>query len=85
MGINILTSIGGIMKDAVIFYFSGTGNTWWISNRIAEALEAKEISASTVSIEKISADEANDCERIIRKKDLMSGGQSIFSCPTTYV
>jgi flavodoxin len=52
MGINILILIGGIMKDAVIFYFSGTGNTWWISNRIAKALEAKEISASTVSIEK---------------------------------
>jgi ferredoxin/flavodoxin len=75
MGINILTSIGGIMKDAVIFYFSGTGNTWWISNRIAEALESKEISASTVSIEKISADEAND---LIYKSEFVGFGYPIY-------
>lgn len=63
------------MKDAIIFYFSGTGNTWWISNRIAEALESQGISARTVSIEKISADEAND---LIYKSEYVGFGYPIY-------
>ena len=39
------------MKNAVIFYFSGTGNTWWASNRFALKLKELGFNAETCSIE----------------------------------
>jgi ferredoxin/flavodoxin len=36
-----------------IFYFSGTGNTWWIGQRITEALRAEGLDAQAYSIEQI--------------------------------
>jgi ferredoxin/flavodoxin len=66
---------GGYMKDAVIFYFSGTGNTWWISSRIAQELEAKGISVETVSIEKSTVDQAND---LIYKSEYVGFGYPIY-------
>ena len=47
------------MKKAVIFYFSGTGNTWWVSNRIMQHLRTGNFDAYCYSIERISTDEAN--------------------------
>jgi len=39
------------MKKCVIFYFSGTGNTKWVADRIKKCLEAAEIDTRTVSID----------------------------------
>lgn len=36
-----------------IFFFSGTGNTWWIGQRITEALRAEGLEAQAYSIEQI--------------------------------
>ena len=36
-----------------IFYFSGTGNTWWISQQITEALREQGLEVQTYSIEQI--------------------------------
>ena len=46
------------MKKMMLFYFSGTGNTWWVSERIAAALKEKGIEASAHSIEQVSAEQA---------------------------
>ena len=34
-----------------IFFFSGTGNTWWITQQITEALRAEGLDAQAYSIE----------------------------------
>ncbi|MDP3386002.1 MAG: EFR1 family ferrodoxin [Eubacteriales bacterium] len=47
------------MDKAVIFYFSGTGNTWWVTKKIAESLKSREISTDIHSIENISLEEAD--------------------------
>ena len=39
------------MRNVSIFYFSGTGNTWWTSVQFCRILEAKGFSAAAVSIE----------------------------------
>ena len=39
-----------------IFYFSGTGNTWWTSNQLATELEIKGRPATVHSIELLDAD-----------------------------
>ena len=36
-----------------IFYFSGTGNTWWITQQIAEALQEQGLEVKAYSIEQI--------------------------------
>ena len=41
-----------------IFYFSGTGNTWWASERIAEELTTHRFHTNAHSIEQITAMEA---------------------------
>ena len=43
------------MKNAIIFYFSGTGNTWWVSTRLAEHLNSLGFNAAAVSIEQDQA------------------------------
>ena len=35
-------------KSVPIFYFSGTGNTWWVGNRIAEALNKMGFNAKVI-------------------------------------
>ena len=47
------------MYKAVIFYFSGTGNTWWVADSIKKQLDLNNINADTVSIEDIDAKKAN--------------------------
>lgn len=42
-----------------IFYFSGTGNTWWASQRIAEALQEQGLQSQAYSIEQIEPKEAD--------------------------
>ena len=41
-----------------IFFFSGTGNTWWITQQIAEALQEQGLEVKTYSIEQIPPQQA---------------------------
>ncbi len=60
---------GGVLNGkAVIFYFSGTGNTWWAAEKLTKELKLKGISAQNKSIEQLSYKEANeliaDCDSV---------------------
>jgi flavodoxin/ferredoxin len=44
---------------SVIFYFSGTGNTWWVADKIKKQLDARNINADTVSIDSLDAKKTN--------------------------
>lgn len=39
------------MRSCVIYYFSGTGNTWWVATRIADLLQENNIQVNCHSIE----------------------------------
>ncbi len=63
------------MKKVVIFYFSGTGNTWWVSEKLAELLSRGETVAEAVSIEKITATEADE---LVASADLCGFGYPVY-------
>lgn len=52
------------MKNSFpVFYFSGTGNTWWAALRIAEALQKKGFQSQAFSIEQITPEAAGELIR----------------------
>lgn len=58
-----------------IFYFSGTGNTWWVSERIAEELKTLGISAKAHSIEQVSESQT---EGLINQSTMIGLGFPIY-------
>lgn len=65
------------MYKAVIFYFSGTGNTWWVADKIKKQLDANNINADTVSIEKTDSKKA---DWWIKTADLIFFGWPVYDC-----
>ena len=63
------------MKHVVIFYFSGTGNTWWVSERIAKGLDKRGLNATAHSIEQVSIEDASNK---IAGADLVGFGFPIY-------
>lgn len=47
------------MYRAVIFFFSGTGNTWWVADRIKKQLDGRGINADIVSIDNVDSKKAD--------------------------
>ncbi len=63
------------MYTAVIFYFSGTGNTWWVADKIKRQLDAKNINASAVSIDTLTPKKA---DWWIKTADLVMLGWPVY-------
>ncbi len=51
------------MKNISIFYFSGTGNTWWAANRFAGKLAGAGFSVKTISVEHKQELTADTCAK----------------------
>ena len=64
------------------FYFSGTGNTWWVSQRLVDALCARGFNASAFSIEQISSDQVAD---LIQSATCIGLGFPIYGSDTPRV
>jgi ferredoxin/flavodoxin len=43
-----------VANNVVIFYFSGTGNTWWVAEELCRQLNKKDFNSRAYSIEKIT-------------------------------
>lgn len=63
------------MRSAVIFYFSGTGNTWWLTGELARLLREKGIDAQPYSIEGAACREA---DALIDRCDLAGFGYPVY-------
>ncbi len=63
------------MHTAVVFYFSGTGNTWWVADRIIRQLDASNINASAVSIDTLTPKKA---DWWIKTADLVLFGWPVY-------
>jgi flavodoxin len=62
-------------KQILIFYFSGTGNTWWVSARIAEKLRELGLDAQAYSIEQITDEESAE---LVKSADIIGLGFPIY-------
>ncbi len=60
--------------EIVIFYFSGTGNTWWASNEMVRQFEKLGRPARAFSIEVLSINEAIE---LIQDSDIVGFGYPI--------
>lgn len=60
---------------AVIFYFSGTGNTWWCAERLAQSLKDRRVSARALSIE---ADDPAAVSAAVQSADLVGLGWPVY-------
>ena len=58
-----------------IFYFSGTGNTWWASEHIAEELAKHRFHANAYSIEQVTGEET---AALIEKSSIIGLGFPIY-------
>ncbi len=67
------------MQIVSIFYFSGTGNTWWASERIAEELTKHGFRANAYSIEQVNEKEAAD---LIENSTIIGLGFPIYGGDT---
>lgn len=47
---------GSEMKSIIIYYFSGTGNTWWIANELQQQLTAQKHQVKCYSIETLTTE-----------------------------
>lgn len=64
------------MKRVAIVYFSGTGNTWWVSKTLARQLGTAGVDASVHSIEQLSPFEA---DALVHEADAVTFG---YMAPT---
>ncbi len=51
---------GSDNRNAVLFYFSGTGNTWWVSEELAGKLKEKGFQCQVYSIEAVRSEAVAD-------------------------
>jgi ferredoxin len=64
-------------KSATIFYFSGTGNTWWIADLIKKEFDANNIPTMAFSIESPTLQNRDYLEKIILDSELLILGYPI--------
>ncbi len=64
-----------IQKNIPIFFFSGTGNTWWVAKHLAGALSKHNSEASIHSIEQVTPQQVGD---LIDQSDLIGLGYPIY-------
>lgn len=63
------------MKRVVLFYFSGTGNTWWVSECICKHLAERGFSAAAHSIEGLQAAET---AALLEECDIAGFGYPVY-------
>lgn len=62
-----------------IFYFSGTGNTWWVSKQLKSIFNEKNHHAEIYSIEKKEVNWINSLNTILDDSDLIGVGYPVYS------
>jgi hypothetical protein len=59
-----------------IFFFSGTGNTYWCADRLANSLTENGISARAISIEGV---DPSRVERVVTKAEIVGLGWPVYA------
>lgn len=61
-----------------IFYFSGTGNTWWVAKKIASLFKERGHEADMVSIEKSDADWEMMLPKVLSESQMIGIGHPVY-------
>jgi len=64
-----------MQQTTPLFYFSGTGNTWWASQYLADCLQAQGVCAQAFSIEQITPETVNN---LIAQANMIGLGFPIY-------
>lgn len=62
-------------KSIPIFFFSGTGNTWWVTQRLTEFLNKDQFLATAFSIEQVTPPQV---QKIIEEATIVALGYPIY-------
>ena len=63
------------LKKAVLFYFSGTGNTWWAAQTLSAELQARGIETRCQSIEQLAF---GDADRLTAESDAVGIAYPVY-------
>ncbi|MFW9922159.1 MAG: EFR1 family ferrodoxin [Candidatus Thorarchaeota archaeon] len=61
-----------------IFYFSGTGNTWWVTTKLVERLQKEGYKVEGNSIESVIVIQKEKIEQILTASDIIGFGYPIY-------
>jgi len=61
-----------------IFYFSGTGNTWWVTEKLTKKLQEKKFEVEFFSAESKIAKDTKEVTKLIAKSDIVGFGYPIY-------
>ncbi len=64
--------------DIVIFFFSGTGNTWWVASELKKALELRDHVVDMVSLENESMKDGEAVAARIERADCILIGYPVY-------
>jgi flavodoxin/ferredoxin len=62
-------------KNLQIFFFSGTGNTWWVAQQLVNALENEQFQVNAHSIEQVTSAQVKP---LIEQSDIVGLGYPIY-------
>ena len=62
----------------IIFYFSGTGNTWWATEKLQQMLKEKKFEVEYFSVESKVAQDGKKVNELINQSDLVGFGYPIY-------
>jgi len=69
------------LYKAIIFYFSGTGNTWWVADKIKKLLDARNVNADIISIDNLKDGgivDAKKADWLIKASDIVFFGWPVY-------
>lgn len=69
-------------KNIPVFFFSGTGNTWWVAQHLTEALNKYQFQAAAHSIEQITPTQARD---LIAEANIVALGYPVYGSDTPLI
>jgi len=67
-----------MISNVVMFYFSGTGNTWWVGKQIEKMLTEKGVVVKNISLEADNFPDSEAIEKMVKEADTVGFGYPIY-------
>ncbi|MHA1127174.1 MAG: EFR1 family ferrodoxin [Candidatus Heimdallarchaeota archaeon] len=67
-----------MISNVVMFYFSGTGNTWWVGKQIEKILTEKGVKVKNISFEAEKFPDDKAIEKLVAEADTVGFGYPIY-------
>lgn len=67
-----------MISNVVMFYFSGTGNTWWVGKQIEKMLTEKDVKVQYISLESENFPDEKAIQKMVKEADAIGFGYPIY-------